>query len=65
MLDGETAIVPGKTPVADNGTDSVGAFEVIVSLPLVDPLVCGLKLTLKVTFCPALRVTGGLIPLKL
>jgi hypothetical protein len=54
-------------PAPDSGIDNVGfdAFELIVNFPLVDPLVCGLKLILKLTLCPALRVAGGAMPLKL
>ncbi len=56
---------PGATPVPDNGTVNVGlgAFEVIVTLPLALPAVTGAKVTLKVALCPAVSVAGVEIPL--
>ena len=49
-LDGDTVICPAKLPVPDSATDRVGleAFELIVSFPVTEPLVCGLKVTLNV-----------------
>lgn len=41
------------------------AFELIDRLPLSAPAEAGAKRTLNVAACPGLRVTGGLIPLKL
>jgi hypothetical protein len=66
-FEGDTAIFPGTLPVPDSDTDSVGldALELIVSLPAVVPLACGLNVTLKLALWPELKVTGGLIPLKL
>jgi len=66
ILDGDTEACPGVLPVPDREIESVesDAFELIVSLPAAAPLVCGLKLTWKVALCPALIVTGGLMPLN-
>ena len=59
--------VPGETPVPDNAIVSVGleAFEVIVIVPLALPVAVGVKVTLKVALCPAVSVTGAVMPLKL
>lgn len=58
---------PEVKPVPVNGMFSVGfdAVEVIVTLPLIAPTVVGVNKTLKVALCPAARLTGTLIPLKL
>ena len=58
---------PAATPVPDSGMLSVGldAFEVIVILPLTLPAAAGVNVTLKFALCPAVSVTGALIPLKL
>lgn len=65
--DGDRPICPPKLPVPDNATESVvlDAFELILSFPVNAPLVSGLKLTWNVALWPGLKVTGGLIPLKL
>jgi hypothetical protein len=54
-------------PVPDNGTLSIGfeAFEVIVMLPLALPADAGAKETVKLALCPAVSVTGAVIPLRL
>ena len=59
--------VPGVTPVPDNGMVRVGfeALDVMVRLPLAVPEDVGVNDTLKVALCPAVRVTGAVIPLKL
>jgi hypothetical protein len=59
--------VPGVTPVPDSGMVSVGfeALEVMVRLPLALPADDGVKETLNVALCPAVRVTGVVIPVKL
>ena len=59
--------VPGVTPVPDNGMVRVGfeALDVMVRLPLAPPADDGVNETLKVALCPAVRVTGAVIPLKL
>ena len=59
--------VPGVTPVPDRGMVRVGfeALEVMVRLPLALPADDGANETLKVALCPAVRVTGVVIPLKL
>ena len=58
---------PGAIPVPDKGTVRVGfgAFEVIVTVPLTLPADAGANVTLKAALCPAVRVTGVVIPLKL
>ena len=58
---------PGATPVPDNGMVKVGldAFEVMVTLPLTLPADAGVNVTVKVALCPAVSVTGVVIPLKL
>ena len=58
---------PGVTPVPDSGTFTVGfdALLVIERLPLADPPVVGVKVTLKVTLWPAARFAGKLNPLTL
>ena len=55
------------TPVPDNGMVNVGfeAVEVMVTLPLALPAEAGVKVTLKVALCPAVRVTGAVMPLRL
>lgn len=54
-------------PVPDRGIVRVGldAVEVMVTLPLTVAADCGANVTAKVALCPAVRVTGALIPLKL
>ena len=56
---------PGATPVPDKGMVNVGlgAFEVMVTLPLAFAADCGVKVTLKLALCPAVSVTGAVIPL--
>ena len=56
---------PAADPVS--GIVKVGfcASEVTVMLPLKVPADCGANFTLKETLCPAVNVTGGLIPEKL
>jgi hypothetical protein len=58
---------PSAIPVPDNGTVRVGfeAFDVTVRLPLALPADCGVKTTVKVALCPAVSVTGVVIPLRL
>jgi hypothetical protein len=55
------------TPVPDSGTVSVGfvAFEVRVTVPLALPAAVGVNVTLKLALCPAVSVTGAVIPLRL
>ena len=59
--------VPGVTPLPDSGIVKVGfeALDVIVTLPLVLPADDGVNETLKAVLCPAVRVTGAVIPVKL
>ena len=59
--------VPGVTPLPDNGMVRVGleALDVIVRLPLALPADDGVNETLKVALCPAVSVTGVVIPVKL
>lgn len=65
---GVTVSCPGAAvPVPDSGIVSVGldAFEVIVTSPLALAAVCGANVTVKLVLCPAVRVTGAVIPVKL
>jgi len=57
---------PGATPVPDKGIVRVGleAVEVIVTLPLTLPVDPGVNVALKLTLCPAVNVTGAVIPLR-
>ena len=57
---------PAATPAPDNGTVrvGVGAFEVIVTLPVALAAVCGANVTLKLALCPAASVIGAVIPLN-
>jgi len=66
-LAGLAPSVPGVTPVPDNGMVSVGfdALDVMVALPMALPADDGANETLKVALCPAVSVTGVVIPLKL
>ena len=59
--------VPNAAPVPVTGIVSVGfdAFEVIVTLPLTAPEETGENETLNVALCPAVSVTGAVIPLRL
>jgi hypothetical protein len=59
--------VPAVTPVPDNAMVSVGleAFDVMVTVPLAAPAAAGANFTLKVALCPAVNVTGAVIPLRL
>ena len=59
--------VPGVTPEPDRGMVRVGfeALDVIVRFPLALPADDGANETLKVALCPALNVTGVVIPVKL
>ena len=65
-LDGFAPKVPGVTPVPERGIVKVGleAFEVTLMLPLAAPPAAGENVTLKVAICPAFRVTGAVIPLR-
>jgi hypothetical protein len=58
---------PGATPVPDSGMVRLGleAFEVIVILPLRLAADAGVSVTVKVALCPAVSVTGAVIPLRL
>ena len=60
-------IPPAAETVALSGIVSVGfePSEVIVTLPDALPLAVGANLTVKLVLCPALNVTGRLMPLRL
>jgi hypothetical protein len=64
-LVGFDASAPAATPAPDNGTVrvGVGAFEVIVMLPVAFAADCGANVTLKLALCPAASVMGAVIPL--
>ena len=66
MLLGFAPRPPGEVPVPDRGMVRVGleALEVITRLPLAMPVDDGAKETLNVALCPAVRMTGVVIPLK-
>ena len=66
-LVGLAASVPGVTPLPDKGMVRVGfeALDVRVRLPLVLPADDGVNETLKVALCPAVSVTGVVMPVKL
>ena len=59
--------VPGVTPLPDKGMVRLGfdALDVRVRLPLALPADDGVNDTLKVALCPAVSVTGVVIPVKL
>lgn len=65
-LDGFGLRVPTVTPVPESATLRVGfeAFDVTVRVPLALPADAGSKETLNVVLCPAVRVTGVVMPLK-
>ena len=54
----------GVTAVPLKGIDKLGsdAFEVTVAVPGNVPAEVGAKVTVKVVLCPAVNVTGGVIP---
>jgi hypothetical protein len=66
-LVGFAPTVPGVTPVPVSGIVSVGfvAVEVTVTLPVALPAEAGSKPTLKVAPCPAVKVSGAVMPLML
>ena len=68
MVVGLTANCPtAAVPLPDKGIVSVGfeALDVTVRFPLALPADDGVNETLKVALCPAVRVTGVVIPVKL
>jgi len=54
----------GATAVPLNGICRLGfdAFDVTVTVPLNVPVEVGAKVTVNVVLCPAVNVTGGVIP---
>jgi len=58
---------PTAVPVPDTGIVKVGlgAVEVMVTLLLTTPVAVGANVTLKVALCPAVKVSGAAIPLRL
>ena len=66
-LAGLAPSAPGVTPVPDRGMVSVGleALDVMVTLPLALPADDGANETVKVELCPAVSVTGVVMPLTL
>ena len=58
-----TAVVP--VPVSGIVNVGFDAVEVIVTLPLAATADCEVNETLKLAACPAVSVTGAVIPLKL
>ena len=61
---GLEVIAPAVAPVPDNGTVRFGleAFDAIVTLPLAEPEALGANVTVKLVLCPAVNVSGVLIP---
>jgi hypothetical protein len=66
-LVGFAPIAPIATPVPDNGSDSVGlgASEVMVTVPLRLPVVCGANVAVNVVLLEALSASGVAMPLSL
>ena len=64
---GDAVNVAGATAVPLSGIDKLGfdAFEVTVAVPGNVPADVGAKVTVKVALCPAVNVTGGVIPVTL
>src|SRR5579863_8894267 len=67
MLVGLEVSVPAAAPVPESEMFSVGfdAVEVMVIVPLVAPATVGENDELKVALCPAVKVTGAVIPDRL
>ena len=65
-LVGFSANVPGVTPVPDRDIVRVGfeAFEVIVTVPLALPAVCGANVTENVVLWDGFNVSGVVMPLS-
>jgi hypothetical protein len=62
---GDAVSVPAAaTAVPLNGIARLGfeAFDVTVAVPLNDPADPGANFTVNVVLCPAVNVTGGVIP---
>lgn len=64
-LAGLAASWPGVTPVPARGTlrEVLDAFDAMARLPLAALPEVGVKVTLKLTLCPALTVIGNVKPL--
>lgn len=58
--------VPGATPVPNKpiASEEFVAFDVMVNVPLAVAADAGANATLKVALCPAVSVTGVVIPLR-
>ena len=54
---------PGNDPVPASAMARFGAVDVIATLPLALPAVCGVKDTVKAILCAGFKATGRLIPL--
>jgi len=65
-LVGDAVSAPGATPVPESGrvSDGFDAFDVMVTVPVTFPAVCGAKPTLNVVLCDGFRVRGVVIPLR-
>ena len=63
-LVGDAVKVAGLTAIPLNGIDKLGfdAFEVTVQFQGTCPLAVGENVTVNVALCPAVNVTGGVIP---
>jgi len=65
-LAGDAVNAPGATPVPESGNVSEGfdAFDVMVTVPVALPAVCGAKPTLNVVLCEGFSVSGVVMPLR-
>ena len=62
----ETVVPVPESEIVNVGFDvGFDAVEVIVTLPLAATADCGVNETLKLVLCPAVSVTGAVIPLQL
>ena len=65
-LVGFDVIAPAVAPIPDKGMLRLGfgALDVMVTFPFADPDTVGMNFTAKVVLCPAFKVRGTLIPLR-
>lgn len=65
-LVGFDVIAPAVAPIPDKGMLRLGfeALDAIVKFPLADPDSVGANFTAKVVLCPAFKVKGAVIPLR-
>ena len=65
-LVGFDVIAPAVAPIPDKGMLRLGfeALDVMVTFPVADPDTVGANLTAKVVLCPAFKMKGAVIPLR-